>query len=849
MKKLTVAACVGLASIWAQAVLAANVDKANFDAYLTASDPGGTTSPSFSTAGNWNPKEKPQAGRTYLIQGTGFDDSHRLWARATGSGLVAQTFAGDSLTLDDGELRIHGLPAVVNNLIVYNGMIWHATAGTAVTLAGQTHIQPNGSLHFKSAPKRVIDMAATIDGDATTKLVVDAGQSTDDGVQTTLPYSVTKLTGDSPDFKGSVEVKGLSQKWPSALILKSATSAGSANLDFMDYCALFGEGANLTDRTISGRTGFVVGAVTNGVDGYGLRLGAGVTVSGTGSLVVSNVESAVTRLGDVAFSGFTGISVKTAGVQFDPGFCPTLSIASAHDLTVRFDDDVETWCELGEVSLADGALIRIVYTGNVQDLATNKNDVTAFCYPILKMPGLGTTLQSEDFVFACGSVPGASLVIKDGILYYERTETSKYVYLSGWAGAGMTQGDCWTKASLTTDGKTMSWSDGAAPSSGKNYVVPYCQSLRCRTTTGFAGKSLTILNGGSVSYSDNANFYLGAPLVGCSGGMLLQRTTGTTRTVHGPSVTLPDGGLDQAFTFATEGPDANGVVPKMTVTVPLSGSGNIDFHGISGGDVSHLADFHRVFSDWTKGDRSKGKAEFVISADNTAFTGGISMQSTGGSLVYTTSNSLGGDPARFLKGGLTVAGGTKLVIQADISCGATRGVCFDLPYPAHPDATFEIAAGKTLTLAGAASGAANRVKTGSGALALNGASTATGVTRLEAGTLELGDPAALGAGNLVVAEGTTLRLACAGVKVGGEVPFAKPDGTAVDSIDISVAALDDPATKLVELFVLSGVAAFDCTKLHVVNAGSGTCRFLTDLRDDGLHVSYKRVSGLVLIFK
>lgn len=847
MKKLTVAVCGGLASVLVQTVLAANVDKANYDAYLTASDPGGTTSPSFSTAGNWNPNEKPQAGRIYLIQGTGFDDSHRLWARATGSGLVTQTFAGDSLTLDDGELRIHGLPAVVNNLIVYNGMIWHATAGTAVTLAGQTHIQPNGSLHFKSAPKRVIDMAATIDGDTTTKLVVDAGQSIDDGVQTTLPYSVTKLTGDSPDFKGSVEVKGLSQKWPSALILKSATSAGSANLDFMDYCALFGEGANLTDRTISGRTGFVVGAVTNGVDGYGLRLGEGVTVSGTGSLVVSNVENAVTRFGDVAFSGFTGISVKTAGLQFDPGFRPTLSIASAHDLTVRFDDDVETWCELGEVSLAEGARIRVAYMGNALDLATNKNDVTSFSYPILEMPGLGTTLTANDFVPVNCGVPGASLVIRGGVLYFERAETDKYVYLSGWRGSTMTTGDCWTKALFTDNGKTMTWSDGAAPSSDKNYLVPSNQSLRSRLSTAFPGKSLSILECGSVSYSDKSNFNLGENFRCYAGGMLLQRSVGSIRTVTG-KMHLPSSSFERPFSLVTEGPNGDGTMAKMTVSATLSGSGNIDFHGVNGGSVT-TTDFHPLFADSTTGDRSKGNAEFVFTADNSAFTGGISMQSTHGSLTYTTSKSLGGDPARFLAGGLTVAGGTKLVIQADISCGATRGVCFDLPYPAHPDATFEIAAGKTLTLAGAASGAANLVKTGAGTLALNGASTATGVTRLEAGTLALGDPAALGAGNLVVTDGTTLRLTCAGVKVGGEVPFAKPTGEAVDSIDVSVAALDDPATKQVELFVLTGVTAFDCTKLHVVNAGSGTSRFLTDLREDGLHVSFKRVFGCVLIFK
>ena len=841
MKKLTVAACVCLAGVWAQAVLAANVDKANYDAYLKVDDPG--TGPfSFNTAGNWEPSAAPTAGKHYLVQG----ESARRFLRSNSGD--SSPFLGASLTLDYGEVRIGGNAPRVNNLIVYDGMIQNGTsAKDEVGFGGAVQLQPNGILHLNGNWRRLLRLTATIDGNETSQLVVDASQTSGDG-KNPFPFWAVFLTADNSNYKGSIDVQNLNAKLTSALIAKTAASLGTgASMTFASNTGFFGAGADLANRTISAKTKFTVGGYENGADGFGLRLGSGVVVSGENDLIVTNVVGVVTRFGEVEFSGFSRMLVASDGVQFEPGYASTVPIESAYDLTVRFDADATTHCTFDSVALAEGARIRVAYMGNALDLATNKNDVTSFSYPILEMPGLGTTLTANDFVPVNCGVPGASLVIRGGVLYFERAETDKYVYLSGWRGSSMTTGDCWTKASFTDNGKTMTWSDGAAPSSDKNYLVPSNQSLRSRLSTAFPGKSLSILECGSVSYSDNSNFNLGENFRCYAGGMLLQRSVGSIRTVTG-KMHLPSSSFERPFSLVTEGPNGDGTMAKMTVSATLSGSGNIDFHGVNGGSVT-TTDFHPLFADSTTGDRSKGKAEFVFTADNSAFTGGISMQSTHGSLTYTTSKSLGGDPARFLAGGLTVAGGTKLVIQADISCGATRGVCFDLPYPAHPDATFEIAAGKTLTLAGAASGAANLVKTGAGTLALNGASTATGVTRLEAGTLALGDPTALGTNSLVVADGTTLRLACAGVKVGGEVPFAKPDGAAVDSIDVSVAALDNPATKLVELFVLTDVTAFDCTKLHVVNAGPGTSRFLTDLRDDGLHVSYKRVSGLVLIFK
>lgn len=822
---------------------AANVDKSSYDAYLKADDPG--TGPfSFNSAGNWEPSGAPTAGKNYLVQG----ETARRFMRSNSGG--NSPFPGKSLTLDNGEIRIGGNAPRVDNLIVYDGMIQDGTSGQPeVGFGGAIHLQPNGMLHLNGSWKRLLNLTAAIDGDASTKIEIDAAQAAHDG-RNPFPFWAVLLAADNSDFQGQIEVKGLREKDPTALIAKSAASLGSCQtIRFGLHTAFFGAGADVAARTVSTVGDFTVGGYTNGPAGFGLRLGAGVTVSsdaGHADLIVTNVADVTTVLGGATFSGFDRMRVQSDGVQFDPDYTSELPIESAHDLTVRFDADTSTHCRLAALTRTEGARIFVTYSGSTLDLTTNKNDVTAFSYPVLEMPGLGTALTVDDFIPIACDVPDAVFAIRNGVLYFERTVASKYVYVTGWAGSSTTSGNCWNQASVTENGKTWGWSDGAAPSAGKNYLVPSNQSLRARVSTAFPGGSLSILACGSVSYSDQSVFNAGEHLRGYAGGMLLQRTTGSSRTVRG-KIELPSGCFDTPFSFVTEGPNGT-TIPKMTVEATLSGCGNIDFHGVNGGNIT-TNDFHPIFADSSNGDRSRGQAEFIFTGDNSGFTGGISMQSTKGSLAYTTSNALGGDPARFLKGGLTIAGGTKLVIQADISCGATRGVCLDLPYPAHPDATFEISEGKTLTLNGVACGAANLVKTGAGALVLNGASTATGQTRLETGTLALGNPEALGDSSLVIASGTVLQLDCAGVKVGGEIPFAQVSGAAVDSIDIRVPALGDPNTRLVELFVLKDVTTFDCSKIHLAYVSAAACKFLTEQKEDGLHISVKRISGCMLIFR
>ena len=85
--------------------------------------------------------------------------------------------------------------------------------------------------------------------------------------------------------------------------------------------------------------------------------------------------------------------------------------------------------------------------------------------------------------------------------------------------------------------------------------------------------------------------------------------------------------------------------------------------------------------------------------------------------------------------------------------------------------------------------------------------------------------------------------------VGGEIPFVQANGEAVASVNIGVPALNDPNVRQVELFVLKDATEFDCAKLKIANVSTTACQFLTERQEDGLHVSVKRMSGCMLIFR
>ncbi len=138
------------------------------------------------------------------------------------------------------------------------------------------------------------------------------------------------------------------------------------------------------------------------------------------------------------------------------------------------------------------------------------------------------------------------------------------------------------------------------------------------------------------------------------------------------------------------------------------------------------------------------------------------MTIEGGKLRINDEASLGGDPAAFNAGQLTLNGGTLQAFGSFSIDDANRGVTLGVSGSA-----FEVDATRTLTVANVITGAGGLTKTGNGTLVLSGGNNYAGQTVVSAGVLTTQNASALGgAGSgATVASGATLRLE-GGITVG-----------------------------------------------------------------------------------
>nr|WP_224742628.1 DUF4214 domain-containing protein [Stutzerimonas kunmingensis] len=166
-----------------------------------------------------------------------------------------------------------------------------------------------------------------------------------------------------------------------------------------------------------------------------------------------------------------------------------------------------------------------------------------------------------------------------------------------------------------------------------------------------------------------------------------------------------------------------------------------------------------------------GGGALTLAGDNSSFAGAINLDS--GVIIASTSNALG-----TAAGGTTLANGTTLRLGNGVTIAdalTLGGVGINAIYgalkvnegSATVNGNISLAAdtnigafnaGDLLTLNGVISGDHNLTKVGSGSLVLSGSSTYSGTTTVNAGTLRIATDANLGAGQVVLAEGTTLDL-------------------------------------------------------------------------------------------
>ncbi|WP_188945551.1 beta strand repeat-containing protein, partial [Polymorphobacter multimanifer] len=142
------------------------------------------------------------------------------------------------------------------------------------------------------------------------------------------------------------------------------------------------------------------------------------------------------------------------------------------------------------------------------------------------------------------------------------------------------------------------------------------------------------------------------------------------------------------------------------------------------------------------GPLTKGGGNALVLAGNNSYTGGTNLQA--GAIFVANNNALG-------TGVLAMSAATTLIGADGIEIGnaiTLAGISFIGPFGPATSA---------FTLDGEISGGGSISKIGAGTLVINGANIYAGGTALTAGTIMVGDNAALGAGALSMADGTTLR--------------------------------------------------------------------------------------------
>ncbi len=163
-----------------------------------------------------------------------------------------------------------------------------------------------------------------------------------------------------------------------------------------------------------------------------------------------------------------------------------------------------------------------------------------------------------------------------------------------------------------------------------------------------------------------------------------------------------------------------------------------------------------------------GTGTLILSGVNT-YSGGTSIND--GVLSISADSGLGIAPPTATPAHLTFNGGT-LATTDSFTLDANRGVSLGAS-----GGTFDVADTTTLSYGGIMADSGSLTKTGTGTLALSGASSYTGATNVNAGTLAISNNMALGtvAGGVTVANLATLQLS-GDITVGDEALSLTGDG-------------------------------------------------------------------------
>jgi autotransporter-associated beta strand protein len=263
-----------------------------------------------------------------------------------------------------------------------------------------------------------------------------------------------------------------------------------------------------------------------------------------------------------------------------------------------------------------------------------------------------------------------------------------------------------------------------------------------------------------------------------------QTSSSTAVTINSSSLLDLNGNADAIGTLSLTGASITTEAGALTLNgdVTASGtssiSGNLTLAGTSTFTVNGTGTLTVSAAIGGSGGLTKAGSGTLAITVGGSYSGGTTLNA--GTLAV-------GDPAALGTGTVTLAAGTisatgaavslanAVSVTGNFSVGGTLGLTFTGPVTLTGNRTVTVASSVTATFGGAigeSGGSRVLTKAGSGTLVLAGSNTYSGGTVVSAGTLSVGNAAALGSGNLTVNTGTTLSASASGLTLPNTVTVA-----------------------------------------------------------------------------
>jgi len=602
------------------------------------------------------------------------------------------------------------------------------TYGGAITLAGATRINSDAGLLTLSGGISGTQNL-TIGGAGNTTISSNAiatstGTLTKDGAGTLILSANNTYTGATSINAGTLSIAAITNGGVAGALGNSTNAAGNLALGggTLEYT---GTVNGTTDRNFTLTAGTTSGiSVANST--------VSLTISGAAATSTGNLTK--TGAGTLILSGanaYTGATTINAG---------TLSIAAITNGGVAG--------ALGNSTNAAGNLVlgggTLEYTGSSSN-STDRN----FTLTAGTTSGISVTNSTGSLTISGAAATSTGNLTKSGagtlILSGANAYTGTTIINAGTLqiGAGSTTGSISSSSAITNNATlTVNRSDTITLS---NTINGTGNLIKIGTNTLILGGSTantytggTLISQGSINLGANE---------GLGNGFLTMGDANTTANIN-----LNLQGRNQTITGFSIGTSASASVIQGWATGGQTGTATLTINLDSG---TNSTTANTTIRDDAANQNNNGKLALVKTGSGTLdfstysamdYSGGLTVN--GGTLSYSNTAALGnsadGSAITFGGGTLNYTGSSSVTIANNATLTAAT------------TSTLNNAAGN-VTVSGTIGGTGSLTKSGAGNLTLSNANTYQGATNINAGTLQIGNAAALGAGGTISFGGGTLQ--------------------------------------------------------------------------------------------